>query len=268
MYSIIGGDGKEYGPVTADQIRAWMASGRANLSTKVKLVGTDTWKAIAEVPEITGQASAAGVPPVVAVQGADRQVDFDIMSCYSRSWALLKANFWPLVGVNFLICVLSSLLVSTNRHGLYFLGGIFSKVLAGGLFYYFLLKIRGQPATIGDAFAGFTRAFLNLLVIGLLVTLLVAVGMVCLIFPGIYLAVAYALVTPLAVDKRLGFWEAMETSRQVVTRHWWKVFALLLLFVPILILGALALGVGIFVALPVCVGAVAYAYEDLFNSGK
>ena len=33
MYTIIGGDGKEYGPVTAEQIRSWIAAGRANLET-------------------------------------------------------------------------------------------------------------------------------------------------------------------------------------------------------------------------------------------
>jgi GYF domain 2 len=270
MYSIIGGDGKEYGPVSANQIREWMASGRANLSTKVKLVGTDTWRAIAEVPEISGSASAPEIVPAAAATPATAGTlaELDIMSCYGRSWDLLKANFWPLVGVNFLIFVISGLLLGADRHGTFFLGGIFGKVFAGGLFYYFLLKIRGQPATLGDAFAGFTRAFLNLLVIGLLVPLFVAVGFVCIIIPGVYLLVAYSLATPLAVDKRIGFWDAMETSRQVVTRNWWRMFGLLLLGIPIMILGMLALGVGIFVAAPVCVGAVAYAYEDLFNSGK
>ena len=268
MYSIIGGDGKEYGPVSADQVRSWMASGRANLATKVKLVGTDVWKSIADVPEITGSAPAAGVLPVAATAVPAGGVELDFMSCYARSWDLLKANFWPLVGVNFLICVISSLLLGGGRHGTYVLGGIFNKVFAGGLFYYFLLKIRGQPATLGDAFAGFSRAFLNLLLVGLLVSIFVAVGIVCLIIPGIYLLVAYSLSTLLAVDKGLGFWEAMETSRQVVTRNWWRMFALLLVGIPVLILGFLALGVGVFVALPVCVGAVAYAYEDLCNSRK
>jgi uncharacterized protein DUF4339 len=268
MYSIIGGDGKEYGPVSADQIRAWMASGRANLATKVRLVGTDAWKTIAETPEITGAAAPDGVVPVAAGAVAGSGVDLDIMSCYGRSWDLLKANFWPLVGVNFLICLISSVLVGADRHGTHVLGIILNKVLAGGLFYYFLLKIRGQPAVIGDAFAGFTRAFLNLLLVGLLVAIFVAVGFVCLIIPGIYLLVAYSLSTQLAVDRRLGFWEAMETSRQVVTQHWWRMFGLLLLGIPIMILGMLALGVGVFVAIPICIGAVAYAYEDLCNPQK
>jgi uncharacterized membrane protein len=91
------------------------------------------------------------------------------------------------------------------------------------------------------------------------------VGFVCLVIPFIYLLVAYSFTTILAVDKRVGFWEAMEGSRKVITRNWWSVLGLLLLMIPFLILGVVALGVGIFVAMPLCVGALVYAYEDLCN---
>ena len=30
MYKILGGDGKEYGPVLADTLRQWVREGRAN----------------------------------------------------------------------------------------------------------------------------------------------------------------------------------------------------------------------------------------------
>jgi uncharacterized membrane protein len=268
MFTIIGGDGKEYGPVTVDQVRAWMAGGRANLTTKVKAVGTDTWKTIAEVPEITGSAAAAGAPGIPALPIVDRGTVLDIMSCYSRSWTLLKADFWPIVGVSFLVALALGILIGEEKHGLYFLGMIFNKVLVGGLYYYFLLKIRGKPAKVGDAFAGFTKAFLPLVVIGIVFSVFVTVGVFCLILPGIYLAVAYTFSSILAVDKGLPFWESMETSRKVITRNWWRVFGLLLLAIPFFILGALALGVGIFVAIPLVFGAVAYAYEDLCNPGK
>jgi hypothetical protein len=262
MFMIIGGDGKEYGPVTADQVRAWMAAGRANLATKVKQVGTDQWKPISEVPEIAGPPALGGVAAPIP---ADRFTELDLMSCYARSWELLKANFWPLVGVNFLIGLLFGGLAGVERQGMYFIGGIFNAVTAAGLFYYFLLKIRRQPTTIGDAFAGFTRAFLNLIALGVVVSVFLTVGFLCLIIPGIYLFVAYFPAKILAVDKGLGFWEAMETSRRVVTRNWWHVFGLLLMAIPVMIAGALCLGFGIFVAAPVVVGALAYAYEDLFN---
>jgi uncharacterized membrane protein len=268
MFTIIGGDGKEYGPVSVDQVRAWMAGGRANLTTKVRAVGSEEWKAIADVPEITGSASPPPVPGVSVPLVADRVVVLDILSCYDRSWTLLKANFWPLVGLSVVICVVYALLADAQKHGLFFLTPLFKDVLLGAFAFYFLRRIRGQPATIADAFKGVGKPFGPLVAIGLVTSLFVTVGIFCLIIPGIYLLVAYLFAAFLAVDKGLGFWDAMETSRRVITRNWWRVFGLILLGIPFMILGALALGVGILVAIPLVLGAYVYAYEDLCNSGR
>ncbi len=51
MYKIIGADQKEYGPVSADQLRQWIAEGRANGQTKVQPAGGTDWKAMEELPE-------------------------------------------------------------------------------------------------------------------------------------------------------------------------------------------------------------------------
>ena len=52
MYRIIGADQKEYGPITLDQIRRWIAEGRINAQTKVQPEGAAEWKTLAEVPEL------------------------------------------------------------------------------------------------------------------------------------------------------------------------------------------------------------------------
>lgn len=62
MFHIIGGDGKEYGPVTVEQIRAWIAAGRANLDSKARALGTDEWRRLADFGEFT---SPDGAPPVI-----------------------------------------------------------------------------------------------------------------------------------------------------------------------------------------------------------
>ena len=68
MYTIIGGDGKEYGPATGEQIREWIASGRANLDTQAKLEGTAEWKALGDFPEFSGgdPMPAPGQDPALA----------------------------------------------------------------------------------------------------------------------------------------------------------------------------------------------------------
>jgi GYF domain 2 len=60
MFKILGGDGKEYGPITVDQIKQWIGEGRANHATMAKAEGTIGWKPLAEYPEF---AEALGVKP-------------------------------------------------------------------------------------------------------------------------------------------------------------------------------------------------------------
>jgi hypothetical protein len=62
MYKIIGADGKEYGPITAELLRQWIAEGRADARTRVLGQDTTEWKTLAEVPEFSGLVGAAPGP--------------------------------------------------------------------------------------------------------------------------------------------------------------------------------------------------------------
>jgi hypothetical protein len=64
MYKIIGADGKEYGPITAEQLRQWVAEGRANTQTRIRLEGTTEWKPLSEYPEFAETIPSA--PPMMA----------------------------------------------------------------------------------------------------------------------------------------------------------------------------------------------------------
>jgi hypothetical protein len=52
MYKIIGSDGKEYGPVSADELRQWMTQGRVNSSTQAQMVGDSGWRPLSTFPEL------------------------------------------------------------------------------------------------------------------------------------------------------------------------------------------------------------------------
>lgn len=65
MYRIIGGDGREYGPVTSDQVREWIREGRANAETRAS-GPDDEWRPLssfAEFAELFGPPSAPVVSP-------------------------------------------------------------------------------------------------------------------------------------------------------------------------------------------------------------
>ncbi len=51
MYKIIGADQKEYGPISADQLRQWISEGRINAQTRVLPAGGTEWKTMVELPE-------------------------------------------------------------------------------------------------------------------------------------------------------------------------------------------------------------------------
>ena len=70
MYKIIGADGKEYGPITSEQLRQWMAEGRANLQTRVLPEGATEWRSIGELQEF-GAVAPGTVPVMRAVPASD-----------------------------------------------------------------------------------------------------------------------------------------------------------------------------------------------------
>src|SRR3954452_22832097 len=107
MYKIIGIDGQEYGPVSADQIRTWIVAGRANSESKIQLEGTTDWKPLSAFPEFA-DALRAKVEPAATSAGAGgdsatldtgilaRGYTLDAGSCLSRAWEKLMADLWPI----------------------------------------------------------------------------------------------------------------------------------------------------------------------------
>lgn len=63
MFTIIGGDGKEYGPVPANQLRDWIAAGRANLDTQAKAAGSEEWRRVGDYVEFGSPALVAPPKP-------------------------------------------------------------------------------------------------------------------------------------------------------------------------------------------------------------
>ena len=62
MYKIIGADGKEYGPVSAEQLRQWLNEGRVNQQTRVQVEGSADWRAMGDVAELSQAAPPSAIP--------------------------------------------------------------------------------------------------------------------------------------------------------------------------------------------------------------
>ncbi|NUN92159.1 MAG: DUF4339 domain-containing protein [Verrucomicrobiae bacterium] len=300
MYQIIGWDGKQYGPVSAEDLRAWLADRRVNADTQVCPVGSREWKPLSAYPEIAGEAARSDSPPVVFTPLAwtpDETRGFSVRNCLGRGWGIVRNRFFPTIGVTLLVTLVYLLISAVPL-----LGGILALVaqgiLYGGLYWYFLRLLRGENAELGDAFAGFRRNTKDLVLAGVVqgviifgviliaVIPVIAIGfdlsggktpsgmtLMLLTLLGVLLLVGLIILSamwmfsfPLVIDRGLGFWRAMETSRKAVFRRFGSVLGLLIACSLIVIAGVLALGVGVLVALPVCAASLAAAYDELFGA--
>lgn len=200
-------------------------------------------------------------PETIANGYLQRHAAIDISGALSRGWALLRDNMVVLVGATVL-----GWLVTVGVAFVPILGWVVGFVLLGGLDYMFVRRIRGEEVQIGDVFAGFNLAFVNLAMAGLVKWLMVSLGFLLCILPGIYLGVGYVFALPLVIDKKMEFWTAMEVSRRVVNRHWWSTLALVIVLAIVACAGFLLCGVGALITIPLSTAAFMYVYEDLFGA--
>lgn len=299
MYKVIGGDLKQYGPISADDLRKWITEGRLNAQSLAQSLGDIEWRALSTFPEFADvlevkAPAAAAVPsptPAVPVDWEERDYELDLGGCIGRGWELVKNNFGPVVGITALVMII--ILVINQILGLFFtrsavhsilvqhritpesifvilvvtiVSGPIYTIFMAGLLKYYLKLIRGEGAGIGAAFSGFGPSIGQLILLNLVVTILTLIGYLLCLIPGIYLAVAWFFAVPLVIDRRMSFGEAMELSRKMVNKHWFLVFAFLLVYGLLSMAGLVACCIGVFVTMPIGLGALMYAYETIFSS--
>ena len=110
--------------------------------------------------------------------------------------------------------------------------------------------VSGKEFSVGMLFGG-SRKLLPAVGATILYGLMVALGMVLLIVPGIYLALRYGQYLTAMVDRDLGIMESFQYSSSITTNNRMNLFLLVLLAIVIMLAGCLALVVGMIFAFPV-----------------
>lgn len=136
----------------------------------------------------------------------------------------------------------------------------------GASFYIIAQKVdRNEDTEWRDIFLGY-KFWIPIVVATLLSALIMTLGFICLILPGIYLAVGYSFTTLFIALKNYDFWPAMEASRKIVSKNWFSFFLFLLVVGFINLLGALFIGIGLLVTIPVSILASYAAFKDIVLS--
>ena len=76
MYKIIGGDHKQYGPISAEDVRKWIAEDRLSAQSLAQAEGDIEWKQLSTFPEFAGAfASESGTPLTAPAVSASSERD-------------------------------------------------------------------------------------------------------------------------------------------------------------------------------------------------
>ena len=178
-----------------------------------------------------------------------------------KGWEMFREHIGEFIGFTLIIFAASIVSSKMSLFGSLLFSSLAAPLYAGYCIAAFRI-LTGKPFQFSDFFGGFNY-FLPLFLAGLASGIIVSVGTVLLILPGIYLTVGYMLTVFLVIDYRMEFWQAMETSRKIVTKNWFAFFVFALLLFLINLLGIIALGVGLLVSAPVTACAAAIAYKEI-----
>ena len=139
---------------------------------------------------------------------------------------------------------------------------VLTNVVGYALLVMALHAVNGRPIALPD-FGAEINPIASYLVATFLYGLGVAFSLIFLIVPGIMFAVAYYFYGLIIVDTRADPVAAFGQARRLSKGHRWPLFGAGLLAILITILGLLAFGVGLLVAIPVNSIAAAHIYQQL-----
>lgn len=304
MYSIIGGDGKTYGPVSPGEIERWIREGRADVRTKVKREGEQEWRELGTLEDFFPKDVA--VPPTLGRVAGPRHFaihgGLGIGACVGRAWGAYRQDPWRITGVVILTFLAQFLMNNIPVAGL-ILAFLLNGPILGGLYYFSRQALHGGATGAGDVTGTIRERFLpcflattvsNLLafgpfLLGLIPAVALAAGaegmdwsklaerpglaaaMALPVLGGflamLYLLILWSLAVPLAACSSMDFWEALRTSWRGVRANLLKYFGLLISLAFLNLLGALCLLVGLFVTIPLTLLTTMAAYDHIFRPG-
>ena len=199
---------------------------------------------------------------------------FSGSACIRFGWETFKKRPWFFIGVFLFVGLLSSggnfqlndTDYSAATIALFIVAGIafgIISILAKMGATQLALKAHdsAESATFGDLWA--PHPFWKFVWGSILVGVIVILGLILLIVPGVIWALRYLFVPYLIMERKLAPFEALKESARITYGHKWQLLGLLGLTMLINILGAILLLVGLLVSIPVSALAMVHAYRTL-----
>jgi len=188
-------------------------------------------------------------------------------------WETFKKRPWFFVGIALVIFVVSAIgnMFSPGHgkdmYGVVALAGfLISTAISilvdmGGI--NVTLKAHENVDTVEFKDLWHPQTFWKYLGAGILTGLCVLAGLILLIIPGIIVGLMLMFVKYLVIERNLSPVAALKESNRITKGHKWPLLGLLAMVILLNLIGALLIGVGLLVSVPVTMLALVHAYRTL-----
>lgn len=176
-------------------------------------------------------------------------------------WNTFKQRAWFLVALTFLYFLVTFIVADISV-----IRDIVSMLMSIAFTAVTLKLVDGHSSRYSDLLAPFKtyKVTLHYFLASILYMLIVLVGLILLILPGVYLLVRLQFFAYLLVEhENMGVIESLKKSMEMTKGKFWSLFGFGIVFVLVNLLGLIALGIGLFVTIPVTCIAYAMMYRKL-----
>ena len=142
-----------------------------------------------------------------------------------------------------------------------FVGQVITTIAAAGLLKMAFDVVDGREASLGTMFQGWDKV--QVVVATILVGIATFIGIILCVLPGIAVIIFSAFTTAFVVDAKLGAIDAIKASINLVKNNFGPALLWMLLAFLCVVVGAIACGVGLLVAIPVVLISQAYTVRAL-----
>lgn len=187
-------------------------------------------------------------------------------------WQTMKKNFFFFVGILLFIIAIQLLpVILTNIDFLasdiayiiiYLLLTFFGIIVGMGVIKILLNFCDNKKNNFSILFSQYRLFFIYLLTT-IIYFIIVLLGLILFIIPGIYLGIRFAFFEYFIIDKKMGVIKSLKESWRATKGNFWGLFAFSVVSLTINILGAFVLLLGLFVTIPITMIAWVFIYRRL-----
>ncbi len=192
-------------------------------------------------------------------------IDLSIGTLISEAYAYFKRRMVFYISM-ILVYVLVMVAVYLIGEKLGRLGNILARLVEiyinAGVLKIIINDLNGKEPELFDLFTA-GDVYLNFLIASILYGLIVGIGTILLIIPGIILGIMFQFYKYAIVDKKLGIIESLNYSKDLTSGYRWTIFGIDIVLILINVAGALLLVVGLLFTIPLTLITEALMYKKL-----